>query len=294
MSQNQPQPDFIGIGAMKAASTWIFQCLKEHPQVCDDSKKEIHFFNKPQNYKKGIDFYLPFFNNCPDDKIKGEYTPCYIFSSRTPELIHKHFPDVKIIACLRDPVDRAISHYRFNVCKNGRLSIYKDFSQAIKKDKEMVAKGKYYEQLKRYYRFFDKKNILVIIYEELKRDPEKEVKRAYDLLGIDSGFSPPSLDKKKNVTGHEIMTSKKPGLSKALYTGRRFLPRESVWEDLLQRSGLYDSLKNVLRKNKIKAKNDPTEEIIITDQDRQYLQDVYRDDIEKLEELIGKDLSIWK
>jgi len=210
-------PDFIGIGAMKAATTWIFQCLVEHPQVCSNSKKEIHFFDKPEKYQKGIDLYLSFFKDCPshsfdktqDRRIKGEFTPAYIFSKQAPDLIHKHFPNTKIIACLRNPADRVISHYRFNIYKNGRLSIYKDFSQAIRKDKEVIARGRYYEQLKRYFDLFNPENIFIIIYEELKKDPAREIKKLYEFLGIDSDFSPQSLSQKKNVTGDKRIKSKR-------------------------------------------------------------------------------------
>lgn len=128
MENNHKQsPDFIGIGVMKAATTWIFQCLVEHPDICGSSKKEIHFFDRPENYKKGLEYYKAFFNNCSHDKVKGEYTPRYIFSKDAPELIYKNFLDVKIIACLRNPVDRAASHYKFSVCQNGRLSVFCSF-----------------------------------------------------------------------------------------------------------------------------------------------------------------------
>ena len=100
------EPDFIGIGASKAASSWIFSCLKEHPEICVSSKKEINFFNKPYNYNKGIEHYKSFFKHCPKKSIKGEFTPNYINSTQVPQLIHKHFPNVKIIACLRNPIDK--------------------------------------------------------------------------------------------------------------------------------------------------------------------------------------------
>lgn len=91
------KPDFIGIGVMKAASTWIFRSLQEHPEICSCTKKEIRFFNTPYNYQKGINYYLSFFENCPDKKIKGEFTPFYILYPQVPLLIYKHFPDVKIM-----------------------------------------------------------------------------------------------------------------------------------------------------------------------------------------------------
>lgn len=293
-NKQRSSPDFIGIGVMKAATSWIFQCLKEHPEVCDHSKKEIHFFDRPQNYSKGIEHYKDLFQDCPPDKMKGEYTPSYIFSREAPKLISKHFPNVKIIACLRNPVDRAVSHYKFNIYRNGRLSIYKDFGQAIRKDKEVIDRGKYYEQLKNYFDLFPKENILVIIYEELKDDPKQEIKKIYEFLGVDNSFVPPSLIQKQNVTGAKKVKSRKPLLAKGFYLFRKWIPRESKRERFLAKLGLYNSLKRVLEKNKKVVAGDIKEDITIKQEDKEYLRDIYKEDTKKLEKLINKDLSAWK
>ncbi|MFX0073102.1 MAG: sulfotransferase domain-containing protein, partial [Candidatus Hermodarchaeota archaeon] len=108
-------PDFIGIGAMKAASEWILSCLDEHPEICVTSYKEINFFNKPYNYEKGLKYYYKFFSHCPKDKIKGEFTPSYMLSPMSADLIYKTFPQVKLIVCLRNPAERAYSDYRYNI-----------------------------------------------------------------------------------------------------------------------------------------------------------------------------------
>src|SRR6056297_562433 len=103
--------DFIGIGAQKAGTSSIFHFLKEHPEICTSSKKEIHFFDKEYNYLKGIKFYRKFFNNCSSKNIKGEFTPRYIYHPKVAQRIKKYFPDVKLIVSLRNPIERAISHY---------------------------------------------------------------------------------------------------------------------------------------------------------------------------------------
>ncbi len=126
MTLNKKQKiDFIGIGAAKAASTWIFTCLNEHPEICSDSRKETNFFSRYYNYKKGIKYYYSLFSHCSEDKIKGEFSPTYISSPQAPYLIYKHFPEVKLIACLRNPVDRAYSEYNFRVRTKSGIYIYK-------------------------------------------------------------------------------------------------------------------------------------------------------------------------
>jgi hypothetical protein len=112
-------PDFIGIGAMKAATYWIYHCLDAHPEICMSSRKELHFFEKPANYRMGIGWYTSHFSHCSEGKVLGEITPAYLSSPDAPVLIHRHYPRVKIFACLRNPVERAYSHYRFEVVRKG-------------------------------------------------------------------------------------------------------------------------------------------------------------------------------
>ncbi len=101
--------DFIGIGTGRSASTWIYECLREHSQICMSQPKETRFFNR--NYEKGLKWYYKRFQNCSSFSIKGEYSPGYLVSLETPLLIKKHFPDAKLILCLRNPTERAYSHY---------------------------------------------------------------------------------------------------------------------------------------------------------------------------------------
>ncbi|MCD4694406.1 sulfotransferase domain-containing protein [bacterium] len=293
---NNLAPDFIGIGVMKAATSWIFKCLIEHPEICDSSKKELHFFDRPDNYKKGIEYYKSFFDNCSRDKIKGEYTPSYIFSKEAPDLIYKHFPNVKIVACLRNPVDRAISHYKFNVYTKGRLSIYNEFGEAVRRDNEIVKRGNYYGQLKKYFDLFPRENILILAYEELKSNPEREIKKIYRFLGVDDNFVPKKITEKENVTGVKTFKEKNRYLSKFLYSIRGLISRESRFEKFFQKIGVYKFLKKILKRNKIKVTvmENNKEDVLIEDGDRKYLREIYKSDIKKLEKLLKRDLSFWK
>ncbi len=104
------KPDFIIIGAMKAATSAIYEYLMQHPSVTHRLPKELHFFTL--NYDKGLDWYLSQFessqgNNGNRDLLIGEASPSYLTSKETPKLIYQLFPDVKIIISLRNPTDRA-------------------------------------------------------------------------------------------------------------------------------------------------------------------------------------------
>ena len=123
--------DFMCIGAMKAGTTWIHGILAEHPEVGMGSGKEVHFFDDEQAYAKGLDHYRSFFAHCAPGRLLGEVTPRYIHMPVVAGRIHAHNPDAKLIASLRNPIDRAWSQYRFDIHQGGRMSFYKSFEDAI-------------------------------------------------------------------------------------------------------------------------------------------------------------------
>jgi len=182
---------------MKAASGWIFRCIELHPEVSDNSAKELCFFNKSYNYERGIEYYYSIFKQHPKGKIKGEFTPSYMLSPKVASLIHKYLPNVKLIACLRNPADRAYSDYRYNIQEQGRFKIYKDFEDTIKNDRNFIERGYYYKQLKNYFDLFPRENILVVFYEDLKKNPVDFIHGIYSFLGLNDLEYVPSLANRK-------------------------------------------------------------------------------------------------
>lgn len=119
------KPDFIIIGAMKCATSAIYEYLCQHPKVWNRKPKEVHFYT--QNYDKGLDWYLNLFQDKPDECIAGEASPSYFdnsYSTEIPQLILEDFPEIKIIVSLRNPTDRAVSHFYHIQSKLGELSEY--------------------------------------------------------------------------------------------------------------------------------------------------------------------------
>ncbi|MFW9876732.1 MAG: sulfotransferase domain-containing protein [Candidatus Thorarchaeota archaeon] len=291
--------DFIGIGAAKSATSWIYQCLIEHPEICGSSKKEIHYFDRIQNYQKGINYYLSFFKHCPKKSIKGEFTPGYIFNLYIPKIIHKHFPDIKIIACLRDPTDRLHSLYKYHVNMGYKYSIYKSFESVIEKEPEFVKTGFYYRQLREYYKIFPKENILILIYEDLLREPKENLKKIYKFLNLkEVDFVPPSIEKKLNITGTKIMKNKIPLIRIIKFKVNKYLESFQSTKIFLRRIK-FDKIVNkfmILNSYQIKVDSNKKSQTLqnLKEDVRKYLKRVYREDIEKLEVLINRDLSQWK
>lgn len=293
--------DFVGIGAQKAATTWIYSCLTEHPQICR-SKKETDFFiqerkepftgkvaSKSPIIEKGIEPYRKYFSHCPKNKLKGEFTSNYHYFSEVPGLIKKYFPGVKIIVSLRNPIGRAYSQYIDEIYdlkyihKRPELSKI-TFEEALKLEPEFIQKGMYYQQLKRYFDLFPKENILVLIYEDIEKNPLKFIQSIYRFLGVDSSFRPKASQLRINPRRDKMPLAIRffylrcvPLLSNRKM-GRRII------ECNLVKKIFYFFIKTLSFKT----------EKGIQHSTRQYLREVFKEDIKKLEKLINKDLSFWE
>ena len=195
------RPDFLIIGAQKSGTTSLFSFIAQHPDCRMPSKKEIHYFDL--NYSKGLKWYLahfPLYNG----KITGEATPYYLFHPDVPSRVKELFSDIKIIVILRNPIDRAYSHFQME--RRNKREVIPDFFEAICQEeirlseaynkgmiqnqkfihqhKSYLSRGLYYTQLKRWYNLFDSNNIVVFIYEDFFDNPSKYFKRICDHLNL--------------------------------------------------------------------------------------------------------------
>ena len=118
------EPNFLYIGPDKSGSTWMYNILSQHPECYVPTIKDIYFFD--QFYYKGIDWYLSFFKDASHNyKAVGELSHDYLYSKKAAERIFFHYPKVKLITCLRNPIDRTFSNYLFLI-RNGitKLSFF--------------------------------------------------------------------------------------------------------------------------------------------------------------------------
>ena len=210
-------PDFLVIGVVKGGTTSLFSNLAAHPCFFGQSKKEIHFFNKPENFCKGNLWYRSNFPTMFKKYhrqhvlkkifITGEATPVYLIHPLVPQRVSKVLPHVKLIVMLRNPIDRAFSHYHHEV-GNGREHL--SFEEAIKDEERRLemeidmdrrfqdedydsysrrprpylARGIYWKQLQNWFLFYPREQFLIIKSEDYFNDPATVFQEVNKFLGL--------------------------------------------------------------------------------------------------------------
>lgn len=284
---------------MKAATTSLYTYLKQHPDVFMTHIKEPMFFNNLNNQTdfviKGrkskhittLDKYYTLFNDVKKETAIGEASPSYIYNKNCASLIKEYFPNAKIIAILRQPVERAYSNY-LHARRADREPIA-NFEDAFNSESERIknnwsplyhykTKGFYYRQLIQYYNLFSKEQIKVILFDDITADPKQITKEVFEFLEVDNSFIA-NTSKKANISGTPkgmfgwiIMKMRKYALIPNLEFNN-ILP-ESLVKIILRI--IYSK---PLKINKYLVKN--------------LTKKHYQEEIKKLEKLILKDLSHW-
>jgi hypothetical protein len=192
-------PDFLLIGAMRCGTTTLWELVGRHERVFLPARKELHFFDDRDGaFAQGPEAYAAFFADAPAGAVRGESSPSYLYVPGTAERIRAIVPDVRLIAILRDPVERAWSHYWFNV-RRGREWL--SFEKALDREDERtrspkdlrwgpwfsyVGRGLYVEQLRRYESVFPREQLLVVLLDDLLRDPAAVMRTVFAHIALDA------------------------------------------------------------------------------------------------------------
>ncbi|MBL7923954.1 MAG: sulfotransferase [Bacteroidia bacterium] len=313
---NSYSPNFFIVGAAKAGTTSLYQYLSQHPDVYMSPIKEPNFFAtdiqleaiRPEvkerlrlldassflrgDMKKTMhrafitkpDEYAALFRFAAGKKAIGEASASYLFSDKAAANIHQYNPDARIIMILRNPVQRAYSHYLMD----RRMAVTGlPFEEALEEERKHPVRswgstslylelGLYAGQVKRYLDLFPRDQVLILLNEELREHPEDTMKRVYAFLGVDTAFST-NFEKEFNAAA----------------VPRNTLVKKIISVNLLRvkvRRALKNSfLKRFIRKA-LFAK--PAEERPSAAVNARLLE-YYKNDIQSLSKLIQKDLSKW-
>ena len=202
-------PNVLIVGAQRSGTTSLAAYLSQHPDVESSFFKEVHYFDDGvtaarNSYQKGEDWYrahFPLRKRAATSPVLFEATPMYLFHPLAPERIHKLLPSAKIIAILRNPVDRAISHYRHSTSRGHETLPLLDALMAEEnrigtalRDSHFgnddvrrfsyKARGLYAEQIERYQAKFPRENILLVSSDDLFRAPDEVLNQIFQFIGV--------------------------------------------------------------------------------------------------------------
>ncbi len=177
-NRNQQLPSFFILGPPRTGTTWLHEVLGPHT-LLPSPTKETRFFD--QHFRRGLHWYLAHFPSCSDQRPMGEVAPTYFASAHARERIAKFVPDARVVCVFRNPVERVLSLYRL---KRAYGMFPWTFEQAILKDPELFDSGRYATHLKAWFNALGEKQVLVTIYEDLKRNPQAYLNRLTDFFGI--------------------------------------------------------------------------------------------------------------
>jgi hypothetical protein len=197
--ERQQPPGFIIIGAQKGGTTSLYRYLGEHPDVGLARLQEVHFFS--WWYEKGKPWYLAHFRPRGKYPIVGEVSPSYLLHPKAAERVHQVLPQVKIIALLRNPIDRAYSQHQMNIKRKleslsfeeaiaqepERLSGDGDWSDMEWRSSSWVSylrRGLYADQLEPWLQLFPREQVLVMKSETFFERPDEGYQQALEFLGL--------------------------------------------------------------------------------------------------------------
>lgn len=283
--------DFFIVGAPKAGTTSLYHYLSEHPQVEMSSQKEPDYFSDKAIHEQGmyyaknrvdtLDKYESLFVQ-KESVVYGEASVSYLFYENVAEDIKKYNPNAKIIIMLRDPIERAFSHYLMDYRLGLISDSFENVLAKISKHKnahlfyqQYIEVSKYAKQIQRYLDFFKKENILFIDYEDFKKNVSKTVDQVYNFLNISTEFVADINTK------HNTFIMPKNKIIRLIYS---FVFLRKILTFLFP---VY-LVKNI---NVLLFKSDKKPELL--KETRSLLSIIFNDDIKKMEEVLAKNYSKW-
>jgi hypothetical protein len=287
--------DFFIIGAAKSGTTWLSTNLSKHPALFIPEEKELGYFcernylypfQKNPLYLSNNERIESYFSHATSEQLLGEGTTSYLWDPKAPKNLFQHNNDAKLIAILRNPIERIISHYRFWL----QLGIIpnRNILEIIEERPEMLELGNYSIQLKRYFDIFPANQLLVLLFDDLMIDHNQVLIAAEEFLGVEN-YVPEGTTQIVNLSGQARFWFLNRSISKI----KNWIRDKGIDYDRIsyisKRIGLGSPLNRLRRMNKSNTKRQQ----ILGPAETKFLYEYYSEDIFLLEKIINRDLSSW-
>ena len=277
------KPTFIGIGAQKCASTWIFAALDTHPEVFMAPGKELDYFT--YFYNQGRQWYEAQFDEAGEAGQRGEISPSYFCESDAAPRAAAYAPDLKIIVALRDPVERAYSNHLMEVYKGHFSGTDLSFEAGLANNPMYLEQSRYGRHIARWLDHFPRQQIHIILQEDLKTTDAEQMRALYAFLGVDAEFVSPWLGQRNHVS--EV--AKNETLARLMRTagdGARALGLAQLVADAKS----WPVISQIRSANTVQMRDvvPPMSDTI-----RDQLQAEFAEDIRAIAQLIGRESLPW-
>ncbi len=270
-------PDFVIIGAMKCGTTSLHGILSRHPDIFMSQEKELHFFTAAYNYHRGVAWYRRQFRS--DRRLCAEASPSYAAWPKhpgVPERMRELIPEARLIYCVRDPIDRAISHYR-HAMANGLYRMPID--EGIRRE-PFLRQGRYATQLSRYFGAgWSAERILVVQAEQLRAHRAEVVSRVLSFLGLETSGLDVASTSDRHVTDRKRVPSDRgtrlkdriaPMMQHVPWTLRTHLERAILW-----------------------PLSSPMPMLSLKEETRAFLADQFAEEARRLRDYTGQSFAGW-
>lgn len=232
------------------------------------------------HYERGIRWYEQYFTDYAGQKYAADISPSYLSSRQAPKRIKKHLGNVKLLAILRNPADQIWSLYNLWLTRGYTT---KALMSAIKEEQELLNNVLYFKHISNYLKYFDRKDLLILFYENLEPDPSAFLRSLYKFLGIDEVFRDDFFQAQ-----NQSRTPRSGQLDKLVATTGDLLRHLGLisLKTLLNKTGVSDFLKSV------NTRHTPKQAM---PSDIRYMVNAHvANDKRNLQQLLGRSLSFWQ
>jgi hypothetical protein len=271
-------PNFLIIGASRSGTTSLYSVLRRHPDIFMSPRKEVHFFEKDSNYRRGLSLYARHFARARGQRAVGEATPAYLCHPNAPARIAEHLPGARLVAILRNPVTRAYSQYWY---RRRLLDEPLSFERAVTAyrgevyrpgERGYFSRGFYLTYLDRYLKFFPREQVHVLLFEDMVADPPAFYRDLFRFLDVEETFSCAEMGARHNQTR---------------------IWKNPAYRFFFKHPRLTAYLPRRTRRALCVGPRQPYRYPPMPDAIRQELVAYFRDANGRLAEFLGRDLSSW-